>query len=80
MIICLRLDHDTDSLIFFIFFIWFVSADVQVNFLSQLRLSHKGDGPKAAKRLIDIYFDLFKVVLIDLICIVFIYPSVLLCM
>ncbi|KAL2534208.1 CCAAT-binding factor [Abeliophyllum distichum] len=34
-----------------------------VNFLSQIRLSHKGDGPKAAKRLIDIYFSLFKVLI-----------------
>ncbi|CAN8235305.1 unnamed protein product [Cochlearia groenlandica] len=32
-----------------------------VNFLSQIRLSHKGDDPKAAKRLIDVYFALFKV-------------------
>ncbi|CAA0829454.1 Unknown protein [Striga hermonthica] len=34
-----------------------------VNFLSQIRLSHKGDGPKAAKKLIGIYFDLFKVLI-----------------
>ncbi|KAL9157163.1 hypothetical protein ABFS82_09G127300 [Erythranthe guttata] len=34
-----------------------------VNFLSQIRLSHKGDGPKAAKRLIDIYFALFKLLI-----------------
>ncbi|KAL6496913.1 hypothetical protein OROGR_028842 [Orobanche gracilis] len=34
-----------------------------VNFLSQIRLSHRGDGPKAAKRLIDIYFALFKVLI-----------------
>ena len=34
---------------------------VQVNFLSQIRLSQKGDGPKVAKRLIDVYFALFKV-------------------
>lgn len=34
---------------------------MQVNFLSQIRLSHKGDGPKVAKRLIDVYFALFKV-------------------
>ncbi|XP_010415991.1 PREDICTED: CCAAT/enhancer-binding protein zeta-like [Camelina sativa] len=32
-----------------------------VNFLSQIRLSHKGDDPKVAKRLIDVYFALFKV-------------------
>lgn len=36
---------------------------MQVNFLSQIRLSHKGDGPKVAKRLIDVYFALFKVFL-----------------
>ncbi|KAI3455663.1 hypothetical protein Pfo_012326 [Paulownia fortunei] len=34
-----------------------------VNFLSQIRLSHKGDGPKAARRLVDIYFALFKVLI-----------------
>ncbi|KAL8466406.1 hypothetical protein ACS0TY_035488 [Phlomoides rotata] len=34
-----------------------------VNFLSQIRLSHKADGSKAAKRLIDIYFALFKVLI-----------------
>ncbi|KAH6773344.1 CCAAT-binding factor [Perilla frutescens var. frutescens] len=34
-----------------------------VNFLTQIRLSHKGDGPKAAKRLIDIYFALFKILI-----------------
>ncbi|XP_042048113.1 CCAAT/enhancer-binding protein zeta-like [Salvia splendens] len=34
-----------------------------VNFLTQIRLSHKGDGPKAAKRLIDIYFTLFKLLI-----------------
>jgi ribosome biogenesis protein MAK21 len=32
-----------------------------VNFLSQIRLSHKGEDPKVAKRLIDVYFALFKV-------------------
>ncbi|CAI0462520.1 unnamed protein product [Linum tenue] len=31
-----------------------------VNFLSQIRLSNRGDGPKVAKRLIDVYFALFK--------------------
>ncbi|KAG8380205.1 hypothetical protein BUALT_Bualt07G0169200 [Buddleja alternifolia] len=36
-----------------------------VNFLTQIRLSHKGDGPKAAKRLIDIYFALFKVLIAE---------------
>lgn len=48
---------------------------MQVNFLSQIRLSHKGDGPKVAKRLIDVYFALFKVsvdfmsiVLFDILC------------
>lgn len=35
---------------------------MQVNFLSQMRLSQKGDGPQVAKRLIDVYFALFKVV------------------
>lgn len=34
---------------------------MKVNFLSQIHLSHKGDGPKVAKRLIDVYFALFKV-------------------
>ncbi|CAN4085120.1 unnamed protein product [Withania somnifera] len=34
-----------------------------VNFLSQIRLSHMGDGPKVAKRLIDVYFALFKVLI-----------------
>ncbi|OIT34815.1 hypothetical protein A4A49_65709 [Nicotiana attenuata] len=34
-----------------------------VNFLSQVRLSHRGDGPKVAKRLIDVYFALFKVLI-----------------
>lgn len=38
---------------------------IQVNFLTQTRLSHHDDGPKAAKRLIDIYFALFKVVSYD---------------
>lgn len=37
---------------------------MQVNFLSQIRLSHKGDGPKVAKRLVDVYFALFKVLLL----------------
>ncbi|XP_038898077.1 CCAAT/enhancer-binding protein zeta [Benincasa hispida] len=32
-----------------------------VNFLSQMRLSQKGDGPQVAKHLIDVYFALFKV-------------------
>ncbi|XP_031280381.1 CCAAT/enhancer-binding protein zeta isoform X3 [Pistacia vera] len=36
-----------------------------VNFLSQIRLSHKGDGPKVAKRLIDVYFALFKVLITE---------------
>ncbi|KAL3632097.1 hypothetical protein CASFOL_025081 [Castilleja foliolosa] len=36
-----------------------------VNFLSQIRLGHKGDGPKAAKRLIDIYFALFKLLIAE---------------
>lgn len=34
---------------------------MQVNFLSQILLTKKGDGPKHAKRLVDIYFALFKV-------------------
>ncbi|KAK7389691.1 hypothetical protein VNO78_24949 [Psophocarpus tetragonolobus] len=34
-----------------------------VNFLSQFRLTNKGDGPKVAKRLIDVYFALFKVLI-----------------
>lgn len=36
-----------------------------VNFLSQIRLSHKGDGPKVAKRLVDVYFALFKVLMFE---------------
>ncbi|GAB2250041.1 hypothetical protein Droror1_Dr00013400 [Drosera rotundifolia] len=36
-----------------------------VNFLSKTRLSHHGDGPKVAKRLIDVYFALFKVLISD---------------
>ncbi|KAL5822285.1 hypothetical protein ACOSQ3_020193 [Xanthoceras sorbifolium] len=36
-----------------------------VNFLSQIRLGHKGDGPKVAKRLIDVYFALFKVLITE---------------
>ncbi|VFQ65516.1 unnamed protein product [Cuscuta campestris] len=34
-----------------------------VNFLSQIRLSNNGDGPKIAKRLIEVYFALFKVLI-----------------
>lgn len=34
-----------------------------VNFLSQLHLSQRGDGPKLAKRLIDVYFAVFKVLI-----------------
>ncbi|PIA53742.1 hypothetical protein AQUCO_00900373v1 [Aquilegia coerulea] len=34
-----------------------------VNFLSHNKLSHRGDGPKVAKRLVDIYFALFKVLI-----------------
>ncbi|XP_027098858.2 protein SLOW WALKER 2-like [Coffea arabica] len=41
------------------------SFGVQVNFLSQVRLSHEGDGPKVAKRLIEVYFALFKVLISD---------------
>lgn len=36
---------------------------MQVNFLSQIRLSNRGDGPKVAKRLLDVYFALFKVLI-----------------
>ncbi|XP_039127762.1 CCAAT/enhancer-binding protein zeta [Dioscorea cayenensis subsp. rotundata] len=36
-----------------------------VNFLSQILLSSKGDGPKVAKRLLDVYFALFKVLISD---------------
>ncbi|EOY27355.1 JHL06B08.2 protein, putative isoform 1 [Theobroma cacao] len=36
-----------------------------INFLSQIRLSQKGDGPKVAKRLIDVYFALFKVLITE---------------
>jgi hypothetical protein len=36
-------------------------ANVQVNFLSQIFLTSKGDGPKIAKRLVDVYIALFKV-------------------
>lgn len=32
-----------------------------MNFLNQIRLGHKDNGPRAAKRLVDIYFALFKV-------------------
>lgn len=36
-----------------------------VNFLSKIRLYHKGDGPNVAKRLIDVYFALFKVLITE---------------
>ncbi|CAN1287348.1 Protein SLOW WALKER 2 [Linum perenne] len=36
-----------------------------INFLSQVRLSHRDDGPKVAKRLIDVYFALFKVLITE---------------
>ncbi|KAJ9184828.1 hypothetical protein P3X46_004516 [Hevea brasiliensis] len=36
-----------------------------VNFLSQIRLSHKGEGQKVAKRLIDVYFALFKLLITE---------------
>ncbi|KAL2933089.1 CCAAT/enhancer-binding protein zeta [Bienertia sinuspersici] len=34
-----------------------------VTFLNKTRLSHKGDGAKVAKRLVDVYFALFKVLI-----------------
>ncbi|PRQ51668.1 putative CCAAT-binding factor [Rosa chinensis] len=34
-----------------------------VNFLSQIQLRNKGDGPKVAKSLVDVYFALFKVLI-----------------
>lgn len=34
-----------------------------VNFLSQILLTNKGDGPKIAKRLVDVYIALFKVLM-----------------
>lgn len=34
-----------------------------VNFLSQIFLTNKGDGPKIAKRLVDVYIALFKVLM-----------------
>lgn len=37
---------------------------VQINFLSQIFLNKKGDGPKIAKRLVNVYFALFKVIFI----------------
>lgn len=61
--------------LFFYFSYFFYAYYVQVNFLSQIRLSHRGDGPKAAKRLIDIYFALFKVGSEEFICILPINPS-----
>ncbi|KAK8961620.1 hypothetical protein KSP40_PGU009186 [Platanthera guangdongensis] len=36
-----------------------------VNFLSQFFLSKRGDGPKVAKRLVDVYFALFKVLIFE---------------
>ncbi|XP_010261717.1 PREDICTED: CCAAT/enhancer-binding protein zeta isoform X2 [Nelumbo nucifera] len=39
--------------------------NMKVNFLSQIRLSNKGDGPKVAKRLVDVYFALFKVLIAE---------------
>ncbi|XP_058108729.1 protein SLOW WALKER 2 [Magnolia sinica] len=36
-----------------------------VIFLNQILLSRKGDGPKVAKRLVDIYFALFKVLITE---------------
>lgn len=37
---------------------------VQINFLSQIFLNKKGDGPNIAKRLVNVYFALFKVIFI----------------
>ncbi|CAM6096629.1 unnamed protein product [Calypogeia fissa] len=36
--------------------------ETQAVFLNQILLSNKGDGPKLAKQLIDLYFSLFKAV------------------
>ncbi|GAB2268951.1 hypothetical protein Dimus_003889 [Dionaea muscipula] len=36
-----------------------------VNFLTKIRLSHRREGPKVAKRLIGVYFALFKVLISD---------------
>lgn len=36
-----------------------------VNFLSNIHLSNKGDGPKVAKCLINVYFSLFKVLILE---------------
>ena len=47
-----------------------VISIVQVNFLSQILLTNKGDGPKIAKRLVDVYIALFKVPM-HFSCIVF---------
>ncbi|KAL8138359.1 hypothetical protein V2J09_004360, partial [Rumex salicifolius] len=37
-----------------------------VNFLSQTRLGHRGDGPKLAKQLINVYFAVFKVLMSEM--------------
>uniref|UniRef100_A0A251V1C5 Uncharacterized protein n=1 Tax=Helianthus annuus TaxID=4232 RepID=A0A251V1C5_HELAN len=37
--------------------------NMKVNFLSQVRLSHYGDGAKVAKRLVEVYFALFKLLI-----------------
>ncbi|KAI3905544.1 hypothetical protein MKX01_036453 [Papaver californicum] len=39
-----------------------------VNFLCQIRLTHKGDGAKVAKRLVDVYFALFKLLISESSC------------
>ncbi|CAI9112596.1 OLC1v1013064C1 [Oldenlandia corymbosa var. corymbosa] len=41
----------------------FAKSNTHVNFLAQVRLSHTGDGPKVAKRLVYVYFALFKILI-----------------
>lgn len=48
---------------FYFYSLQLAIVHMQINFLSQIRLSNKGDGPKVAKRLIDVYFAVFKVLL-----------------
>lgn len=42
---------------------------MKVNFLSQIHLSHRGDGSKVAKRLVEVYFALFKVLRVKKNCV-----------